>query len=84
MSTHVRSSICFHIHIDLYLLVFKEKAKCNQREESDLSYSQAIDFLVTVNSEIFARVLFSGKSAHAEFLENKILAKWRNHCHLLM
>ena len=33
----------------------------------------------TVNSEIFARVLFSRK-----FRENKILVKWRNHCHLLM
>ena len=31
----------------------------------------------TVNSEIFARVLFSRNFAYAKFLENKILAKWR-------
>ena len=33
----------------------------------------------TVNSEIFARVLFSRNFAYAKFRENKILAKWRNH-----
>ena len=32
----------------------------------------------TVNSEIFARVLFSRNFAYAKFRENKILAKWRN------
>ena len=31
----------------------------------------------TVNSEIFARVLFSRNSASAKFRENKTLAKWR-------
>ena len=34
---------------------------------------------VTVNSEIFARVLFSRNFAYAKFPENKILTKWRNH-----
>ena len=33
----------------------------------------------TVNSEIFAKVLFLGNFANAKFLENKILAKWRNY-----
>ena len=33
----------------------------------------------TVNSKIFARVLFSRNFAYAKFCENKILAKWRNH-----
>ena len=33
----------------------------------------------TVNSEIFARVLFTRNFAYAKFRENKILAKWRNH-----
>ena len=34
---------------------------------------------ITVNSEIFARVLFSRNFAYAKFHENKILAKWSNH-----
>ena len=34
----------------------------------------------TVNSEIFAMVLFSRNFAAAKFRENKSLAKWRNHC----
>ena len=34
---------------------------------------------VTVDSEIFARVLFSRNFAYAKFRENKILAKPRNH-----
>ena len=33
----------------------------------------------SVNSEIFARVLFSRNFAYAEFRENKILEKWRNY-----
>ena len=33
----------------------------------------------TVDSDIFARVLFSRNFAYAKFPENKILAKWRNH-----
>ena len=33
--------------------------------------------LCTVNSEIFARVLFLRNFADAEFRENKTLAKWR-------
>ena len=37
----------------------------------------------TVNSEIFARVLFSRYIA-AKFHENKILTNWRNHCRLLI
>ena len=32
----------------------------------------------TVNSEIFARVLFSRNFAYAKLGENKILAKWRD------
>ena len=34
---------------------------------------------ITVNLEIFARVLFSRDFAYAKFRENKILAKWRNY-----
>ena len=41
--------------------------------------------IITVNSEIFARVLFSRNFAYAKFRENKILMKWRYHsvfsCH---
>ena len=33
----------------------------------------------TINSEIFARVLFLRNFAYAKFLEKKILAKWQNH-----
>ena len=33
----------------------------------------------TVNSEIFAMVLFSRNFAYAKFRENKILTIWRNH-----
>ena len=33
----------------------------------------------TVNSEIFARVLFSRVLADAKFRENFTLAKWQNH-----
>ena len=32
----------------------------------------------TVNSEIFARPLFSRNLAYAKFCENKTLAKWQN------
>ena len=35
--------------------------------------------LNTVNWEIFARILFSRNFAYAEYRENKILAKCRNH-----
>ena len=35
--------------------------------------------LSTVDSEIFARTLFSGSFAYAKFRENKTLAKWQNH-----
>ena len=34
--------------------------------------------VITVNSEIFARTLFSRNFACAKFRENKILAKWPN------
>ena len=37
------------------------------------------DVLYTVNSEIFARTLFSRNFAYAKFRENKTLAKWQNH-----
>ena len=35
-------------------------------------------WLTTVNSEIFARVLFSLNFAYAKFLENKTLVKWQD------
>ena len=42
--------------------------------------SSYFDFnLHTVNSEIFARVLFSRNFAYEKFRENNTLAKWRNH-----
>ena len=40
--------------------------------------------IFTVNLEIFARISFSRNFADAKFCENKALAKWRNHCRLLM
>ena len=40
------------------------------------------DAKTTVNSENFARFLFSQN--YAKFRENKILTKWRNLCHFLM
>ena len=33
----------------------------------------------TVNSEIFARALFSRNFAYGRFRENKTLVKWQNH-----
>ena len=39
---------------------------------------------VTVNSEIFVRVLFSRNFACAKIRENEILAKCRNDCRILM
>ena len=33
----------------------------------------------TVNSEIFARVLFARKFANAKFRANKSITKWQNH-----
>ena len=35
--------------------------------------------MITVDSEIFSRVLLSRNFAYAKFRDNKILAKWRNH-----
>ena len=40
-------------------------------------------WLLTVNSEIFARVLFSRNFAYAKFRENKILTNWRNHSNVV-
>ena len=40
---------------------------------------RAIDMSIIVNSEIFARVLFSRNFAYAKFRENQNLAKWRDH-----
>ena len=40
---------------------------------------ERIVFKNTVNSEIFARTLFSLNFAYAKFRENKALAKWQNH-----
>ena len=43
------------------------------------------EVIYTVNSEIFARVLFSQNFACAKFRENKILAKWKKiFCRLLI
>ena len=36
-------------------------------------------FLYSVNSEIFAMVLFSRNFANAKFREHRTLVKWRNH-----
>ena len=44
-----------------------------------LKMSYIIQKQSTVNSEIFARILFSRNFAYAKFRENKLLAKWRNH-----
>ena len=35
--------------------------------------------MITVNLEIFARVLFSRNFADAKFYENKTLEKWKKH-----
>ena len=46
---------------------------------SDLGSGSKLLAKVTVNSEIFARVLFSRNFAYAKFRENKTLAIWRDH-----
>ena len=46
------------------------------------TYGPAIEIAVhvpTVNSEIFARVLFLKNFADVKFCENKTLIKWQNH-----
>ena len=50
-------------------------------QETIHANSYAGSFLpsTTVNSEFFARVLFSRNFAYSKFRENKILAKCRNH-----
>ena len=40
--------------------------------------AELVRYFYTVNSEIFARVLFSRNFTDAEFHENKSLRKWRN------
>ena len=42
-------------------------------------YKHSFTTLNTVNSEFFARVLFSQNFAFAKFRENEILQKLRNH-----
>ena len=37
------------------------------------------EVIYTVNSEIFARVLFSQNFTYAKFRENKILVKWKKY-----
>ena len=46
--------------------------------QSDVMLHKCIR-IVTEDSEIFARVLFSQNFAYAKFPENKILMKWGNH-----
>ena len=45
----------------------------------NVKFSQGKPKIITVNSEIFARTLFSRNFANAKFRENKTLAKWQNH-----
>ena len=47
----------------------------NEKGEADVVSCMS----VTVNSEIFSRVLISRNFAYAKFRENKTLAKWQNH-----
>ena len=53
-------------------------AKATWRRSHGLK-SDPTDLNITVNSEIFARVLFSRNFAYAKFRENKILTNWKNH-----
>ena len=46
---------------------------------SGLTWFKAVCKSNTVDSEIFAMVLFSRNFAFAKFRENEILAKWQNH-----
>ena len=48
-------------------------------EKSKFESSTVYAVQITVNSEIFARVLFLRNFAYGKFCENKILAKSRNH-----
>ena len=52
--------------------------KYEVHEEDDFHVCDKKFQTSTVNSEIFARVLFSRNFAYAKFRENKILAKWWN------
>ena len=46
---------------------------------SQVKYSTTELPLITVDWEIFARVLFLRNFAYAKFRENEALAKWRDH-----
>ena len=53
---------------------------CPDQRISFVSYSkQALALPDTVNSETFARTLFSRNFAYAKFREKKALANWQNH-----
>ena len=68
------------VHGGMYLL-FKSGPETIRRFPQVQAGMPAAHFscLNTINSEIFARVLFSRNFAYAKFRENKILEKWRNH-----
>ena len=65
----VRSSVCLSVHPSVKSAWLVCKFQVNL----------VADVQVTVNSEIFARILFSRNFAYAKFRENKTLVKWRNH-----
>ena len=56
-----------------------EKKSAGHKKHAKLPSRQKVKTVSTVNSEIFARVLFSRNFADAEFRENKTFAKWRKH-----
>ena len=64
------------------LLAFCRAASTSDPQNMTQVFRYFEHFDRTVNSEIFARVLFSLNFANADFRENKTLAK--SFCHLLM
>ena len=70
------------ILILIYQMVYLQVCGDNRRALARGLFNVHVDnqgIKDTVNSEIFARVLFSRNFAFTKFRENKTLAKWRDH-----
>ena len=67
--------ICYFVMIDILTLsIFTYMSKIH-----NIVYIDRHMCKTTVDSESFARFLFSRNFTYAKFRENKILTKWRNH-----
>ena len=74
------TSIGRHVLVHVQLsLAYREKQDYKLHYHFSVKHCQCQWHSNTVNSEIFARTLFSRNFAYAKFRENKTLAKWRNH-----